>query len=440
MLLEKKGAIRITIPIFSDRYEALECIYHTSATQIYLVRHRSLGKKRILKVISKQFFQGLSYEADVLCSLRHTGIPILYDYGEDEESICLIEEYIRGVSLTEYLLYHSTITRDWVRQTMQQLGDILMYLHDRKNPILYQDLKPDHIMIQGNQVILIDYGIAHPKNQRRYGAGTKGHSAPEQFREASVDERSDLYALGNVAKLLLAHQSEKPTAKELAVMEWAMEEKPENRPNGVSEWISAYLAVVPEHHRKRGMHLFQTIAVIGAEEKVGTTHIAIALTSYLNRQHHRAYFENQTEDATVTRILQNRGEFHEKDGIIYHNSFAAVQDVGPAIPVTTPPEGIRVIDCGTDWDMARGSDFYLYVIGSRPWMDMDYSLEKAMNPHTHVIINPCNKGVGRMIASKMKKQVLAFPLDSDPFLVTKEKEKLFHHIWESEERSEGIRK
>ena len=114
-------------------------MYHTSATRIYKVRHRSLGELRILKVISKAHMQGFSYEAETLRSLRHPGIPILYDYGEDEESICLIEEYIRGVSLQEYLLHHSIITRDWSMGILRQVCDILQYLHEQKpTPILYQ--------------------------------------------------------------------------------------------------------------------------------------------------------------------------------------------------------------------------------------------------------------------------------------------------------------
>lgn len=388
-----------------------------------------------MKVISKEHFQGLSYEAKVLCSLRHPGIPILYDYGEDEERICLIEEYIRGVSLEEYLLYHSNISRDWVRQIMTQLCDILSYLHEQPNPILYQDLKPEHVMIRGDQVILIDYGIAYPKGQTRYGAGTPKHSAPEQFQQNAVDERSDIYGLGKIAKLLCDHQKERPSAREIAVIQWALQEDVAKRPTSVKEWKAAFPTVVPEK-RKNEKYLPQEIAIVGARRGVGTTHVAIALTTYLNQKHRKAFFVNRTEDAVLQRILQNRGEFQEKDGIIYHNHFAGILDYGPAVSVTTPPDGIRVVDCGTDWDKARVSDFILYVCTSRPWKEMDLDMEKAMNPRCYVLMNPGSKGVGREIAKGLKKKVFGFPTDENPFFVTKEKEKLWNCIWEREERHE----
>ena len=402
-----------------------------------MVRHRSLGNQRILKVISKNDFQGLSYEADVLCSLRHPGIPILYDYGEDEECICLIEEYIQGVSLTEYLLYHSTISREWIRQTLQQICDILTYLHEQKpNPILYQDLKPDHVMIRGDQVVLIDYGIACPKGATRYGAGTIDHSAPEQFTQGGVDERSDIYALGRLAELLCEHQKERMCAREQAMIQWALSEDMEHRPNSVKEWLEAYIAASPEKENTTEKHLIKEIAVIGAGRGVGTTHVAIALTTHLNQQHRQAFYVNQSEDHTLQRILRNRGEFQEKDGIIYHNHFAGILDYGPAIPVTTPPCGIRVVDCGTDWSKARESDFYLYVCTSRPWLDMGLDTKKAMSTHCHVIVNPGNKGVGRELSKELRQKVYGFPTDSDPFLDTKEKAKILNYIWESEARGE----
>ena len=408
-------------------------MYHTSATRIYKVRHRSLGELRILKVISKAHMQGFSYEAETLRSLRHPGIPILYDYGEDEESICLIEEYIRGVSLQEYLLHHSIITRDWSIGILRQVCDILQYLHEQKpTPILYQDLKPEHVIIRGEQVILIDYGIAHPKGMRRYGAGTPQHGAPEQFCEAPVDERSDIYALGLLARELCDHQKERISAKEITSIEWALEADPKDRPATVKEWLASYDCPHAEE-KKNGKHLTTEIAVIGAGRGVGTTHVALALTAYLNKHHKRAYYVNRSSDATLQRILQQRGEYREKDGIIYHNDFAGILDYGPAVMEPTPPNGIKVVDCGSDWSGARASDFYLYVCSSRPWLDMGCCHKKAMNPHCHILINPANRGVGHDISKKLRKKVYGFPLDSDPFLVTKEKEKLFQKIWESEE-------
>lgn len=392
-----------------------------------------------MKVISKNEFQGLSYEAEVLCSLRHPGIPILYDYEEDDEVICLVEEYIRGVSLTEYLLHHSTISRDWIYRTMKQLCEILEYLHEQQpKPILYQDLKPEHVMLQGDQVILIDYGIAYPKGETRYGAGTPEHSAPEQFVHTLVDERSDIYALGKIAQLLYAHLRAKMSRRERVLIQRTLAPNPMERPATVKEWLASFEAAMPKASEKKGKHFPEEIAVIGAARGVGTTHVAIALTAYLNQHHQKAFFVDKTNQHTLQRILRQRGEYKEKDGIIYHNTFAGILDMGPAIPGTTPPKGIRVVDCGTDWEMARESDFYLYICSARPWLDEGLHTEKAMDPQCRIILNPGNPGVGRGLAKQLYKKVYGFPVDSDPFLGSKEKDKLWKRIWESEEGREGM--
>ena len=81
-----------------------------------------------------------------------------------------------------------------------QAADVLEYLHSRPKPIIYRDLKPANLMIDGNsgRVMLIDFGIARWVKQEEKGVtavGTMGYAPPELFG-GRVEPRSDVYSLG----------------------------------------------------------------------------------------------------------------------------------------------------------------------------------------------------------------------------------------------------
>ena len=143
-------------------------------------------------------------EANILAKLRHPGIPIVYDIEEDEAFYYIIEEYVEGESL-EKLLWNTSVSQEYMIQIGIQLCGIVSFLHSQKPfPVLHQDLKPSHIIVCGNQVKLIDFGIAsyitsRGKNYQNYG--TKGFAAPEQYGEYELHTVSDIYAIGAIFSL-----------------------------------------------------------------------------------------------------------------------------------------------------------------------------------------------------------------------------------------------
>ena len=142
----------------SDRYETQDVLYETSHTRVVLVRALDTGDLHVIKGIRKDpttpehFF----LEASLLQDLSHPGIPILLETEEDESYFYIVEEYIYGDSLDQYLLYHQNISQDTFLQFAMQLCEIIRYLHTHDPyPILHLDLKPDHIIVCGNQLKLI---------------------------------------------------------------------------------------------------------------------------------------------------------------------------------------------------------------------------------------------------------------------------------------------
>ena len=92
----------------------------------------------------------------------------------------MIEEYIQGESLETFVSHQKSISEELIVKLGIQLCDIFTYLHHLSPyPILYQDLKPEHIILCGDQVKLLDFGIASfftgfGKNFQLYG--TARHS------------------------------------------------------------------------------------------------------------------------------------------------------------------------------------------------------------------------------------------------------------------------
>ena len=85
-----------------------------------------------------------------------------------------------------------------------QICRLVDYLHSAKpNPILYLDLQPKNLLLCRDIVKMVDFGQAIFLNEvssieKRYG--TVGYAAPEQYLDEDLDERTDIYAVGDVYK------------------------------------------------------------------------------------------------------------------------------------------------------------------------------------------------------------------------------------------------
>ncbi len=65
--------------------------------------------------------------------------------------------------------------------------------------VLHRDIKPDNVLVNGEgRVLLLDLGVAHAEAFSNEGSvpGTPSYMAPEMFRGAGADERTEVYALG----------------------------------------------------------------------------------------------------------------------------------------------------------------------------------------------------------------------------------------------------
>ena len=83
---------------------------------------------------------------------RHPGIISLREVMEDEAHYYLIQEYVPGSTLKEYLkVRRSTqLSEELIKAVFGQMLSAVVYLHE--HGIVHRDLKPDNIMIVENDI------------------------------------------------------------------------------------------------------------------------------------------------------------------------------------------------------------------------------------------------------------------------------------------------
>lgn len=148
--------------------------------------------------VSAGIKKNMETEARILSGLNHRSIPKFIE----KSGNTIVLEYMPGDSLEKILLKRGAVKEKEAARIAKDLAGILRYLHGRREPVIYRDLKPANIVIsEEGKVSLIDFGAArYYKPYERsdtVNLGTMGFAAPEQFGNlGQTDPRTDIYCLG----------------------------------------------------------------------------------------------------------------------------------------------------------------------------------------------------------------------------------------------------
>ncbi|MGN0240663.1 MAG: serine/threonine protein kinase [Candidatus Weimeria sp.] len=396
---------------------------------VILAEHTGLKELRVLKRIGKTTdtrisdaaFQ-LHREAEILTGLKAPGIPLIYDFWEDDEEICLIEEYVQGISLQEYLLRNGSVDFKFITDILIRISDIMVYLHGQRIPIRHQDLKPEHVIIKGDRVILIDYGIA---TLLRGG-------------QKDVTGVDDMEALASMAEELACHCSTYIPSWFRSALRKAKSKDDSARYSSVAQWRELLAGQQARNTEKKGL-LIRKIAVVGNERGVGATHTAFSLTTYLNYTGKNTCYANQTGRPFLIRMNENLSrDFYEKNGIIYHRWFRGKPDYGPAVETQTTDEEMLVCDCGTDFLKAADADLTIYVTGSRPWQSRQLMEEMLEKDSTVLLMTPANPGMAVALARSAGHRVISLPYQENPLFPDRGVMKVYDEIFKRFEKKGHI--
>jgi tetratricopeptide (TPR) repeat protein len=174
---------------------------------VWEARDTGLGRAVALKLIRTGDLEHLREErmlreAEAAAQLSHPNIVTLFDVGRLEHGPYLVYELLRGRTLHDRIAAGPIPPHEAIR-IATEIASGLAYAHDRG--VVHRDLKPANVFLSADgRVKVLDFGLAHAFGRRRQGGGTPAYMAPEQWRGAPEDERTDVFALGVVLHQMLS--------------------------------------------------------------------------------------------------------------------------------------------------------------------------------------------------------------------------------------------
>ena len=199
--------------IVADQYEIKGCIAHGGLGWVYLAFDKNVNDRPVV-------LKGLVHSGDAeaqaiamaerqfLAQVTHPGIVKIYNFVEHEDKHgnpvgYIVMEYVGGTSLKQAThLKSSERTRLPVAEAIGFMLEILPalgYLHSIG--LVYNDLKPENIMVTEDQLKLIDLGAVSRINSFGYLYGTPGYQAPEIVRTGPT-VATDIYTVGRTLAAL----------------------------------------------------------------------------------------------------------------------------------------------------------------------------------------------------------------------------------------------
>lgn len=199
--------------LVAGQYEIAGAIAHGGLGWIYLAIDRNVSDrpvvlKGLLNSSDSEAQQVALAERQFLASVNHPGIVKIYNFVEHVTEFgdrfgYIVMEYIGGRTLKQITSEGDTDTALLsVEQAIAYMLEVLPavgYLHSVG--LVYNDVKPDNIMVGSDEVKLIDLGAVSPVNGYGHLYGTPGFQAPE-IVQTGPQVVTDIYSIGRTLAAL----------------------------------------------------------------------------------------------------------------------------------------------------------------------------------------------------------------------------------------------
>lgn len=198
--------------LVAGQYEVQGCIAHGGLGWIYLAVDRNVSDRWVV-------LKGLLHSGDAeaqavavaerqfLAEVSHPSIVKIYNFVEHPRPDgtpmgYIVMEYVGGHTLREVLGTYAKPDRMPLDQAIAYMLEVLPalgYLHEIG--LVYNDLKPENIMVTDEQTKLIDLGAVSGIEDYGYLYGTPGYQAPEIVRTGPTPA-TDIYTVGRTLAAL----------------------------------------------------------------------------------------------------------------------------------------------------------------------------------------------------------------------------------------------
>ncbi|HRX86392.1 MAG TPA: protein kinase [Phycisphaerae bacterium] len=214
-----------------DGYEVVRELHRGGQGIVFQAVQQSTRRKVAIKVLlegphaAPAARRRFDREIELVASLKHPNIISIFHSGTtgDRHAFCVMD-YVRGVSLTEYVRREQPNLEDALRLFVK-VCDAVNYAHQRG--VIHRDLKPSNILVDGEgEPKVLDFGLAKliggPEQTlvslTGQVVGTLPYMSPEQTQgnPDRIDTRTDVYSLGVVLYEMLTGQYPYPVVGQLA--------------------------------------------------------------------------------------------------------------------------------------------------------------------------------------------------------------------------------
>ena len=191
----------------AEQYVIKGCIAHGGLGWVYLAYDKNVNDRPVV-------LKGLVHSGDAeaqtiamaerqfLAEVTHPGIVKIYNFVEHDDKHgnpvgYIVMEYVGGTSLKQAKGDRLSVAE--AIGFMMEILPALGYLHSIG--LVYNDLKPENIMVTEEQLKLIDLGAVSRVNSFGYLYGTPGYQAPEIVRTGPTVQ-TDIYTVGRTLAAL----------------------------------------------------------------------------------------------------------------------------------------------------------------------------------------------------------------------------------------------
>ena len=190
-------------------YQLEEEIGRGSMGVVYRGKQIALGRAVAIKILPHSLAKDASYiarfirEAQIIAGLNHPNIVQIYDAGQQNRILYFVMEFVQGPTLANLLLMDGMIPQHLAAGYGAQIAEALDAAY-RERFVIHRDIKPENLMLdRWGKIKVMDFGLARATGHRTITiakslVGSIYYSSPEQIRGQTLDNRSDIFALGIV--------------------------------------------------------------------------------------------------------------------------------------------------------------------------------------------------------------------------------------------------
>ena len=194
--------------LLAGRYQVIKKIGSGGMAIVYLAKDLSLDRNVAIKVLRDEYTEDSTFrrhfqkEAVAIAKLSHNNIVGIYDILTDDETMCLVMEYVEGETLKDKINRDGAIPWQRAVKYAIQIANGLSYAH--ANQIIHKDVKSQNILIDKfDNVKITDFGISQMMNNttithNKGVLGSAHYFSPEQARGEKLSYQTDIYSFGIV--------------------------------------------------------------------------------------------------------------------------------------------------------------------------------------------------------------------------------------------------